>query len=290
MNLIQNLESRKLITPPKWLNHSIGYMVIGGSTAYGTNLGNSDQDTLGWCIPPKEDVFRTNEIPGFGKQKKRFEQYLQHGIVDKDRGKSYDITLFSIVKFFNLVMENNPSCLELLYVAQDCVLICTEIGQMVRDNRRLFLNKNVYNTCRGYSYSQLHKMSSQERTGKRKELYETHGFDVKFGLNVVRLLLQCEQLLIHNDMDLRRDSEYLKAIRRGEVPESDIVDFFNSKEKELEKLYHESKLPWGPDESAIKDLLLKCLEHHYGSLDKCVERLDKYEIATQKIREILDTL
>lgn len=290
MNIIENLEKRKLISPPKWLHHSLAYLVVGGSTAYGTNLGNSDQDTLGWCIPPKEDVFQINEIPGFGKQKKRFEQYLQHGIADKDRGKSYDITVFNIVKFFNLAMENNPGIIELLYVDQDCVLVCTEIGQLVRDNRSLFLTRNTYNRCRGYSFSQLHKMSSQDRTGKRKELYEVHGFDVKFGMNVVRLLLQCEQILTTGDLNLRRDSDYLKAIRRGDVPESDIISFFNSKEKELEKLYHESKLPWGPDEAKIKDLLLKCLESHYGSLDKCVERVDKYEVAISNIKEILEKL
>ena len=292
MNIVQNLENRNLIKPPKWLHHSIMYLVSAGSVAYGTNKDTSDRDIMGWCIPEKHDIFPhlRGEIMGFGRQHQRFDQYIQHGIEDKDKGCSYDITVFSIVKYFNLVMENNPNCLETLFFPQDCVLHITEVGQLVRENRKLFVHKGLWHKHKGYSFSQLHKMSSQERTGKRLDNYNLYGFDTKFASHVVRLLLQAEQLLSTGDIDVRLHSDHLKAIRNGEVKEQEIRDWFSSKEKELEKLYHESKLPWGPDESAIKDLLLKCLEHHYGSLDKCVERLDKYEIATQKIREILDTL
>ena len=80
MNLIENLEKRKLISPPKWLHHAVQYLIIGGSTAYGYNKDNSDLDVIGWCIPPKEDIFPhlKGEILGFGRQHQRFEQYL-HG-------------------------------------------------------------------------------------------------------------------------------------------------------------------------------------------------------------------
>lgn len=132
------------------------------------------------------------------------------------------------------------------------------------------------------------KILTSERN--QKILSNEHQFDRKFATHVVRLLLQAEQILIEGDLDLRKNSEYLKAIRRGDVSEKEIRDFFTIKEKELEKVYHESKLPWGPNEGKIKELLLQCLEHHYGSLDKCVERVDKYEIAVGKIREILDQI
>lgn len=290
MNIIQKLEKEKLISPPKWLGHSIHYLVSGGSIAYGTNTDTSDWDCIGWCIPEKFSVFPhlAGEIPGFGNQKQRFEQYIQHGIKYNER--VYDITCFGIIKYFTLVMQNNPNSLETLFFPQDCVLHITQTGQMVRENRHIFIHKGLWAKHKGYSFSQLHKMSSQDRTGKRLENYNLHGFDSKFASHTVRLLLQAEQLLSTGDMDVRLHSDHLKAIRNGEVQEKEIREWFTVKEKELEKLYHESKLPWGPRESEIKELLLKCLEHHYGSLDKCVERLDKYEIAVNKIKEVLENI
>lgn len=346
MNLIENLEKRKLITPPKWLNHSIGYLVTGGSVAYGVSKDSSDRDILGWCIPPKEHIFYSGEIYGFGKQKQRFEQYLQHGIKDIDKGCNYDLTCFSISKFFDLSMAGNPNVLELSYVPHDCVLFCTEMGNLVRENRKLFLHKGTWQKHKGYAFSSLHKMSNRNKrlefvkeietkygvelthqntseeeynrvnnefyeesdlidiptkdliecrqilgsSRNQKILNEGQDFDRKFACHTVRLLLQVEQILSEGDMDLRRNSDHLKAIRNGEVSEEEIRKWFTLKETELEKLYHESKLPWGPDEAKIKDLLLKCLESHYGSLDKCVERVDKYEVAISNIKEILEKL
>jgi uncharacterized protein len=90
---------------------------------------------------------------------------------------------------------------------------------------------------------------------------------------------------------LQRHKEHLKAIRRGEVKQQDVVDFFTLKEKELEKLYHESKLRHSPDWDALRQLLTKCLEHHYGSLDKCIKvNKDQTEaaLAFTEIKEIVD--
>ena len=49
-----------------------------------------------------------------------------------------------------------------------------------------------------------------------------------------------------------------------------VKEFFVTKEKELESAYATSKLPHGPDETALKTLLLECLEAHYGSLESAI--------------------
>ena len=102
-------------------------------------------------------------------------------------------------------------------------------------------------------------------------------------------MLEVEMILTENDLDLRRHREQLKAIRRGEVPEEDIRRFFAEKEVSLEKVYHESKLRYKPDKEAIRTLLLSCLEHHYGSLDKCVVQVGKADLILQQIQELLDS-
>jgi hypothetical protein len=89
-------------------------------------------------------------------------------------------------------------------------------------------------------------------------------------------------------MDLRRDNEYYKDIRRGEVKEKDIRELFSIKEKELEKLYNDSKLPYGPNEQAIKQLLTNCLEEHYGNLSECIMQPDQAVQALKDMQAILD--
>jgi hypothetical protein len=64
--------------------------------------------------------------------------------------------------------------------------------------------------------------------------------------------------------------------------------WFDDKERHLDKLYEQSKLPWGPDEPAIKQLLLNCLEHHFGDLSKCVIQVGKAEQTLREIKNLLD--
>ena len=112
--------------------------------SYGVSDDTSDMDILGFCVPDKEIIFPhlRGEILGFGKQIKRFEQYQQHHVVFD--AHSYDLTIYSIVRYFQLCMENNPNMIDSIFVPQRCVLHCTRVGQMVRENRRLFLSKKIW--------------------------------------------------------------------------------------------------------------------------------------------------
>lgn len=118
-------------------------------------------------------------------------------------------------------------------------------------------------------YALLQNCNKNE-LGKRVEIIEKYGFDVKFAYHVVRLLNEVEQILTREDMDLEENREQLKAIRRGEWTKEQIVEYFNDKEKQLEQVYTDSKLRWGPDEERIKKLLTECLEEYYGTLDGCI--------------------
>ena len=66
-----------------------------------------------------------------------------------------------------------------------------------------------------------------------------------------------------------------------------IEDFFFRKEKQLEDLYVKSTLQTKPDEVKIKQLLLNCLEIHYGSLGKAVYIVPDLEKDLKAIAKIL---
>ena len=294
MSTLQRLTDRGLAKPPRWLPGNVQYETIMGSVAYGVSSDTSDVDVYGWAIPPKEDIFPhlRGEIPGFGKEARRFGVYQEHHVEDRDalagHGRMYDLTIFGIVRLFALAMENNPNVIDCLFTPATCVLHSTRVGNLVRENRRLFLHKGAWPKFKGYAYSQLHKLAVKRPQGKRAELVAKHGFDTKFGYHVVRLIGEVEQILVEGDIDLQRDNERLKAIRRGEWTEGRLRQWFAEKESHLERLYAESPLPATPDEARIKALLLSALEEHYGSLDGCVVDPDRAVAALRGIQAELD--
>jgi len=293
---VERLTKKGLMTPPSWLVANVLYETIMGSYAFGVATDISDFDTVGFCVPPKDMVFPhlAGHIEGFGRQKQKFVCYQKHGVKVADelggKGREYDLNVYNIVHFFHLCMENNPNMIASLFTPQDCVLHSTMVANMVRDKRKLFLHKGCWHRFKGYAYNQLHKMRTKnpEPDSKRGQMVEKFGYDVKFAYHVVRLLDEVEQMLVEGDLDIRRNRAQLKAIRRGEVPEEEIYRWATDKEKGLEKAYEESKLPYGPDQDAIKKLLLECLEEHWGTIEGCVVTEDQVIQALRDIAEVID--
>lgn len=260
----------------KWLKDNLHYEVIMGSVAYGVSQDISDVDIYGWCIPPKSWVFPHLQgyINDFGPAPNKFENFQHHHVKDDNRGCEYDFAIYSVVKYLALIAENNPNMIDSLFVPQNCITHMTAAGSILRDSRKEFLHKGAFHKFKGYAYSQIHKVKTKQvhdnTSSKRRESIEKYGFDVKFSYHCVRLLDECEQILVHGDIDLQRNREQLKAIRRGDMTLDEIVAWFENKEKQLEELYVKSKLPERPDWSKLNTVLLNILEHHYGTISEAV--------------------
>lgn len=291
MSVIQKLHKKGLIKPPSFVVGGTMYETIMGSVAYGVSSDTSDMDIYGFCIPPKDMVFPhlRGEILGFGNQTQRFEQYQQHHVIEKDTRKEYDLNIYSVVKYFQLCMENNPNMIDSMFTPANCVLHSTKISDHMRDNRKKFLHKGAWHKFKGYAYSQMHKMKIKEPdvTSKRYESIVKFGYDVKFAYHVVRLLNEVEQILIEGDLDLMKNNEQLKSIRRGEWSMEQIEQYFVNKEKSLEEAYVNSKLQHKPNEAEIKAILLETLEEYYGSLDGAIQSADHYKELLRQIQTIV---
>jgi uncharacterized protein len=285
--LLHQLEEAKLlgtgdakVRTPHWLANNTCYLTISGSISYGCADTNADEasdfDTIGVCIPPKELTF-PQYILGFDPEPKvepgdGSGVYEEHHINDPSarggKGRQYDLNIYSITKFFHECLKCNPNLIDSLFTRQECVLHCTKAGNILRENRKMFLSKKCWNTYKQYAYSQLHKMKGKNPVGKRKDQRDKYGYDLKFAYNLVRLLEECDQILSEGDLDLMRSKELLKTIRRGEWTQDQVEEYCCRKEASLETIYSKSELPSQPDDKKVRRVLIEILEHHYGSLDK----------------------
>ena len=91
---------------------------------------------------------------------------------------------------------------------------------------------------------------------------------MKSASHVVRLLLETEQILIEHDLDLEKNSEFLKSIRDGFWKLDEIEKWVKYKEKNMNKLHTESTLRQQPDLYKIKEILIQCIKEKHGSTEE----------------------
>lgn len=294
--IVQDLFNKRLLPDcPKWLPDNTQFVCLTGSVSYGVSSDTSDMDLVGWAIPRKEQVFPhlKGYVHGLGKPFESYTHYRRDHIFDqtamRGKGREYDLCIYSIVRYFHFLYNGNANLIDTLYVDQQDILHSTKIADLVRTEREIFISKAFFKQIKSYAYSQLHKMRSKNPIGKRKKLREEFGFDRKFGENIVRLMSQLEQLMIDGHLELKEKSrrEHLKAIRNGEVSEEDIIKWASQKELELEKLYNNSNIRNTPNMDEVKQLLLHCLESHYGTIENCVVDPNKAIVALRQIDNII---
>jgi uncharacterized protein len=280
MSIIKKLYKSGKLTLTESFATETHYEVLMGSVAYHVSDDTSDMDVHAITTPPIEYVFphTTGAIPGFGQAPKVFDSFQQHNIIVNE--KNYDVAIYSLIKAFKLAAENNPNILDMLWVPDNCILHSDGIGAYIRRNRKHFLHKGSYHKFRGYSYAQMKKLKESPRV----ELVAKYGFDTKNAYHLIRLLYQCQQILEEGDMDITRNSEMLKSIRRGDMTLDEVIALFNKKEAELDVLYVKSTLQYSPDMKFLTEVLMACLEMKYGNLSEIYKQTDN--MAFRKLEEI----
>lgn len=330
---------------PTWLKKACQYETMMGSTAYGCSSNSSDIDIYGFFIPPKRYLYPHTEgyLLGFDEIPV-FDQWQQHHVKDTAAKTEYDFSLFNIVKYFKLCLDNNPNIVDSLFTPGDCILHITPVATLVREKRDLFLSKKAFHKFTGYLHSQIAKLQrspdglkellayEEERNiprettredieqetqwrgsishlkhlddvklkeyaaaydkytsmGKRTERVKHDFFDRKFSYQAVRLACEIEQVLEYHTIDMRRDREIYKAIRRGDWSLDQVKKWLAAKELTLNKLYETSKLRNKPATQQVKQLLLDCLETYYGSISEAELAIpNKYKNIVEEISQVL---
>lgn len=305
MNTFTELFAQKRFQESEqWMKDNLLYEVIVGSQAFGTNSENSDFDFVAIVMPKHEHLYPQSYGYILG-----FDQYpsFQHKTCkDKntrlktENGIDVEGEWQSLVNFFFLAgIKGSPSLIESLFVKKELVKYSHNIGWILRDNRKLFLSMRSFHAFKGFAFQQLSRVRNGIKewndkhtcdNANRKEYFEKFGFDIKMASHSLRLIDQLYQILNENDLDLMRNKEECKAMKKG------LWGDFNrfeqhvlNKIEELEKLSLNSSLAPQPQTGSLHQLLSNCIEEWYGSESKMQKQGTEY-VSVKMLMDRLDKM
>ncbi len=226
-----------------------------GSEAHNTYIppedetGTDDKDVMGICIPPTS-------------------YYL--GLKTWEHAESikgvWDVVLYDVRKFVNLLVKQNPNVLCMLYLRPEDYLYLSEAGERLIANRSLFKSKQLfYDSFIGYTKGQFYRMSHHQADpkrgfmgAKRKALVEKYGYNSKNAAHAYRLLAMGIEFLQNGEMQVFRtqDAELIKDIKRGKWTLQQINECVDEGFKKAEEAFKISKLPETIDLEAVDNLLV----------------------------------
>lgn len=119
-------------------------LTYGGSIAYGTNNENSDTDIRGVCLNRREDLLGFNEMH-------QFEQFID---------PKTDTVIYSLNKLLRLLISCNPNTIEILGCRPDHYHMVNKHGQLLLDNKELFLSQKAIGSFSGYARQQLARLEN----------------------------------------------------------------------------------------------------------------------------------
>jgi predicted nucleotidyltransferase len=241
------------------LNNLI-YKIRTGSIMYGTNLPESDNDFLGIFIPDKEYVLGIKHCEQVSLSEK-----ISNTI--RNQWGDMDYTVYSLTKFIPLAIANNPNILELFFAPTHCQLVTSPYASELLANKELFLSKKAYHTFKGYAYAQRKKLEVKigNLTG-RTELVDKYGYDTKFASHLIRLLLECHQILVEKTITFPLPQNNLvRDIKLGKYSLEWILKKAEDLERLIDLAYTTSDLQYSADIEKINKLQIYLLETYWGT-------------------------
>jgi len=271
-------------------------LVLSGSHLYGYSTPESDDDFLGFVLPPIEkEIGMINRF----EQKNPSQEQLDAGD---------DTKVYSLRKFMEHLSRNDTQCLEILFAPESHIKVCTTVGRVMIENRSLFVSKHLFRRFAGYAYSEYRKVrgvalepikqtpteqqvidqlrnlfrpdkknmdeiidrlyanrdrnevSIFRKLGKaRKESIEKYGYSVKNAAHCIRLLMEGTDILETGSISFplsKSKVDILRKIRSGSPKMEEITALYEHWDAELKKAADNSELPELVDMNKINQLFL----------------------------------
>jgi len=234
-----------------------------GSIAYNTyeeKTTHDDKDIMGIYIPPEDVIFGIRNM-------ETIERMMDEKLSQK-RTIVWDIVYYSLPKYLNLILKQNPNVIMLLWLAEKHYIKKTKLGEKLINARDQLVSKQCYQSFCGYAHGQLHRMTHHHPTGrmgaKRKELVERFGYDVKNASHLIRLLKMGVETLLTGEMIVERpDNNMLLEIKRGEWSLKKVLDYSDKLFQLMDEAYVKSPLPNKVNEPFVNMLCEEIITEFY---------------------------
>jgi predicted nucleotidyltransferase len=232
-----------------WLDKNTILLAYAGSTSYGTTTEDSDTDFRGIAIPPFRYYYGLEN----------FEAY------HSPEGAETDTVVYSLQKYANLALQNNPNVLEILFTDPSHFKIVTGYGQELINIRHQFLSKQFFQRTNGYARAQYHEMIQNggkpnhgQGNPKRMAQREKYGFDLKAASHLIRLVSEGIEVLETGNLTvLRPERELLVDIKTGKYKFEEVMEMYQELDARLLVAYEKSELPEKPNFHNINHFIIQ---------------------------------
>ena len=213
------------------LESVIIYRCVVGSRAYGLDNDESDTDRRGIYLAPADL------------------QWSLFGAPEQFEDNATQSCCWELQKFLTMALKANPNILECLYSPR--VEKVTPLGAELIAARQGFLSQMIFQTFNGYAMSQFKKIEQDIRN--QGEVRWKHA------MHLLRLLLTGAATLREARVPVRVEAhrERLLAVKRGELPWTEVDAWRKELHRDFEFALAETKLPERPDYEAANRFLVK---------------------------------
>lgn len=252
------LEHVKAADFPYW--REVIHLYVGGSALHGAKVeGYDDLDIYGVYVEPPEKIIGVDAYEHFVWSTSTAER--------KNDSNDVDITLYGLRKWANLACKGNPSILHGLF-AENSLETPPERDtwfHAVMAQRQRFLCRKHYKQFLGFASAQMMRMTGERsRNVSRPDLVEKYGYDTKFAMHVIRLLVECEELLRTGVITLPSpEKELLIEIRAGQRTEDWVIREANRRFDVIREAEANSPLPPELDRNAISRIIANAYRMHW---------------------------
>jgi predicted nucleotidyltransferase len=203
------------------------FKAVVGSRSFGTSVeGSSDTDIKGVYLQRNDDIL------GFG--------YQEHAQIGKDE------TYYEVRRFLELLRSGNPTCIELLFSPEDCVLVNRPEFKAFLDCKDKFVTKRCIRSFGEYAISQFVKAKTDNRHRKLKNL-----------LHCRRLLDMSLEIAETGKISVRRpNADELLSIKKGEIGVEEIISKAEKDHKIISELFEKSSLPSCVENGLCTELIM----------------------------------
>lgn len=285
------------------MNYKTIFKTIAGSHLYGTSRPDSDMDIRGICLPPMTALlglspFEQHQVPGedtviYGLRKfarlalKANPNCLELLWVPKDAILEIDEYGQELIDNRHLFLSTRVvhtysgyafSQLKRMDRHQDWIKnppikpMLAQFGGAMIEGQSKFPNQQKKEEYRiAWKNWQSYNTWLENRNPARAELERKYGYDTKFALHLVRLLLQCWQILMKPEAFsptlFGDDLNMVKSVLAGRWEYEQLVGWARRQEQELKNLERSSPLPRKPQFKKVEMMVMGMLRKYIGEIE-----------------------